>query len=347
MNVTAVVVNYNGGAMVEECLERLSSARGDLEIVVVDNASSDGSRERIAARFRELLLLASPVNLGFAAGNNLGARAATGDLLVLVNPDAFVTEGWLEPLVRAFDDPAVAIVSPKIYRGRFEESRRFDSAGNDLEFPLGEGAPRGYLRDDDGSFDEPGEVAYAAGAAFAVRRSVFEALGGFDEEFFAYFEEADFCWRARLRGYRVWYEPRALVYHFGGGTFGAFSPAKIYLQTRNRIATSVQNLALPNLLRFVAAEIVHGSAVVLAAPFFPKYRALGFAYARGWADAVRSLPRIRAKRALRQRERTVDDREILRLHARVGIGRVLLRYATMASRGADSVMNPTLARSAS
>lgn len=341
MRFSIVIVNTNEGPLLEPCLRDVIAAGGYQEIIVVDNASTDGSPEMVEREFPAVRLIRSPGNVGYSGANNLGVRASGGDACVLLNPDAYVTPGWLEGLAGAFADPQVAIASPKIYRGRPGTTRLFDSAGLDIEYPLGEGPARGYLALDAGQFDRPAEVAYASGAAFAVRRDVFLELEGLDEDFFCYCEESDLCWRARMRGYRCVYVPSGLVYHIGSATFGPKSPRKIYFQTRNRIMMCAQNLSARHLPAFFAAEIANGLMVLVAAPFFAKYRALGGAYLRAWIGAIRAAPLIARKHRLRQAQRTVSDDVVLRLHPRVSAGTMFARYFRMVRLRADSLYNPT------
>jgi GT2 family glycosyltransferase len=339
-SVSIIVVNYNGSAFIDACLESLERAGGYRELIVVDNASTDGSPETIERRFPSVRLVRAGSNLGFAAGNNLGARNASGDVLVLFNPDAFATPGWLEALLSPFEDSGIWVASPKIYRGKPGETTTIDSAGCDLEYPLGEGPPRGYFEIDAGQFDERADVAYCAGAAFAIRRGTYEAFGGLDDSFFSYAEESDLCWRVRMRGGRCVYEPASLVYHIGSANFGARSAGKLFYQTRNRIRMCVQNYDRSNCLLFVPGELLHGLCVIAATMLLASYRELGFAYVRAWGDVVRSLPLTLRTRRARQRTRTRPDRDVLRLHRRVGLLEALLRYRTFVRTDAPSLFNP-------
>ncbi len=321
-------------------MESLESARGYREIIVVDNGSSDGSPEALERRFPGVRVIRTGTNLGFAGANNVGARAASGDILVLFNPDAFATPGWLDALLAPFDDPGVCVASPKVYRGKPHATTTIDSAGCDIEFPLGEGPPRGYFARDGGQFDEPADVAYCAGAAFAIRRATYDEFGGLDESFFCYAEESDLCWRVRMRGGRCVYEPASLVYHIGSANFGARSARKLFYQTRNRIRMCLQNYEIGNCLRFIAYELVHGSCVIAATMVLAPYRELGFAYLRAWGAALRTLPLTLRTRRTRQRARTRPDRDVLRLHPRVGLVETLARYRTFVRTDAPSLFNP-------
>jgi GT2 family glycosyltransferase len=183
-------------------------------------------------------------------------------------------------------------------------------------------------------------VAYCSGAVFAIRREVYAELGGLDETFFCYAEESDLCWRARMRGLRCVYEPAALCYHIGSANFGARSPRKLHFQTRNRIRTCLQNYSLPNAMLFALYELVHGACVIAATLLLPDYRPLGIAYARAWVAAASSCGTILRTRAIRQRERTRSDREVLALHRRVGLRATFARYRRFAGANAPSLFNP-------
>lgn len=332
-----IIVNTNEAPVLFECLECISRGGKPFETVVVDNASSDGSPERVESDFPWVRLVKAGANLGYAGANNLGARGASGDVLVFLNPDAFVEPGWLDAMDGAFDDPAVSAVGPRIYRGRDKAQGIIDSAGGDIEFPLGDAPGRGYLQKSNGRFEQREDVAYVSGAALAVRGAVFERLGRFDEDFFCYYEETDLCWRIRMLGLRCVYEPAATVYHLGSFSFGKASARKIYLQTRNRIRACLQNLDWIHALRFVAAEAVVGACVIAGSAATPKYRDYAGAYARAWLDVLLGIPVLLRKRAMRQRSRVVSDAAVLALHRRVSVTAAIRRYARFARHGGDAL----------
>jgi GT2 family glycosyltransferase len=328
-----VIVNTNEGVVLFDCLERIRRAGSPFETIVVDNASTDGSRERTQRDHSWVRVIAAASNLGYAGANNLGARSATGDVLLFLNPDAFVEPGW-ERLIDRFEDETVGATGPRIYRGRDGET--LDSAGGDIEYPLGDAPGRGYLQRFGPPYEGAADVAYLSGAALAVRADDFRALGGFDEDFFCYYEETDLCWRLRMAGKRCVYEPGAVVRHLGSFTFGS-SPRKVRYQTRNRIVSSLQNLPGVRLPYFIAAEAIVGACVIVGSAFFAKYRRFGGAYALGWGDALRALPRISKVRVLRRGCRVVDDRVVLAAHKRVGVAAVMRRYIRLARQGGDAL----------
>lgn len=328
-----VIVNTNEGAVLFECLEHIRRAGLPFETIVVDNASTDGSRERTERDFGWVRVIAAGSNLGYAGANNLGARSASGDVVLFLNPDAFVEPGW-QRLVDRFDDETVGAAGPRIYRGRDGET--LDSAGGDIEYPLGDAPGRGYLQRFGPPYERAADVAYLSGAALAVRADDFSGLGGFDEDFFCYYEETDLCWRLRMAGRRCVYEPSAIVRHLGSFTFGT-SPRKVRFQTRNRIVTSLQNLPGMRLPYFIAAECFVGACVIAGSAFLPRYRKFGTAYALGWGDALRALMRVSSMRRVRRSRRVVDDRVVLAAHKRLGVAAVMRRYIRLARQGGDAL----------
>ena len=207
---SVIVVAYNPGHFLRDCVTSIYSTQPQVEIVVVDNASTDGAVKDVKTEFPIIRVVRSEQNNGFGAGNNLGATHATGTFLVFLNPDAIVTDGWLEALVRPLvEDHSVGLVTPKVLLRN--DPDHINVAGlnvhlSGISMCRGLGAPRAAL-------DEVAEVAAISGVTFAARRDVFEAIGGFDEDFFLYIEDVDISVRAWLAGYRCLYVPRAVVLH--------------------------------------------------------------------------------------------------------------------------------------
>ena len=251
IRVSLVIVNYNGGEKLRRCLSSVvRSVTADDEVIVVDNASTDGSAAKTAEAFSHITLVQAPANVGFGAGGNLGAIRSHGEHLVVLNPDTEVAAGWLEALLAPFaDKPDVGLVTAKILLA--DPPDRINACGNvvhvsGLTLCRGLGAPRA-------AFDQDEEVPAISGAAFAIRRSVFEALGGFDSDFFLYMEDTDLSWRARLAGWRCWYTPHSVVRHEYALRF---TPRKVFYQERNRYATLLKALRWPTLLALLPALLI-------------------------------------------------------------------------------------------
>ncbi len=224
-----IIVNYNAGEKLNACLRSLTQDRHpDDEIIVVDNASTDGSVNGLERAFPDVRFLRSVVNLGFAGGNNLAVQHATGEYLAFLNPDTVATPGWLDALIDALQrSPQIGLATSKILL--LKQPDRINTCGNDMHYTgltlcRGMGMPAS-------SFSEPEEVTAVSGAAFAMRRDLFEQLGGFDETFFLYMEDTDLSLRARLAGYHCRYVPSSVVYHDYTLRFG---PNKTFYQERNR-----------------------------------------------------------------------------------------------------------------
>ena len=226
--VSVIVVSYNTREVLRRCLARLQeeSAGIDAEVIVVDNASRDGSAEMVAACFPQFQLVPSRSNLGFAAGNNVGFARARGSYVVLLNPDAFIGEGALATAIaRMQAAPRVGLAGGRLQdeSGHLQPSGRlYPSLLN--EFLVISGLAARYPRSRffgrfDRTWADPGRdsrVDWVPGAFTIIRREALQAVGHFDERFFLYYEEVDLCRRIAAAGYEIWYWPEVQVTHLGG-----------------------------------------------------------------------------------------------------------------------------------
>jgi len=214
------------------------------QIYVVDNASQDGSCDRISTDFPEVKLIRLEQNIGFSAGNNLAVRRANGcEWIALLNPDAIPADDWLERLVAAAERwPDVVCFASRMVQQRRPEF--LDGAG-DAYHVSGLAWRRGYDFPAEGAFLGTEEVFSACAAASLYRRDAFEAIGGFDEDFFCYVEDVDLGFRLRLAGYRCLYVPDAIVQHVGSATTGNNSDFSIFHGHRNLVWTYVKNMPGP------------------------------------------------------------------------------------------------------
>ncbi|MGI9034366.1 MAG: glycosyltransferase [Acidimicrobiales bacterium] len=211
--VSVVVVNYRGAADTITCLRSFESVCWDperLELIVVDNASGDGSVERIRAAVPAARIVESPVNRGFAGGANLGVDRATGQYIALLNNDARPGESWVKAAVAALEaSPSVACVASKVLDW---EGRTIDYLGASLTW-FAMGYKREVGRPDAQGGGEGRDVLFATGAAMFVRAEVWREVGGFDDRYFMFYEDVDLGWRLNLLGYRVRYVPKSVAYH--------------------------------------------------------------------------------------------------------------------------------------
>jgi GT2 family glycosyltransferase len=233
-SASVIVINWNGAAYLDACLEALLAqiGAGD-EILVVDNDSTDGSVELLRSRFPSIQVVCNARNLGYAGGANAGLRRARGDLFILVNPDVEVHPGWLGALKEALQEERVGVAGCKLY---YPDGRTIQHAGGIINFPLAAADHYGYRQRDEGQWDRGRAVDYVTGAALALRRDVLDRVGFFDEGFCpAYYEEVDFCFRARDAGYQVRYVPTAVATHHEHAALGEESYSYIRYFHRNRL----------------------------------------------------------------------------------------------------------------
>ncbi len=249
--VSVIIPHWNGIDVLSECLESLAQTQYDpFEIIVVDNASTDGSPDWVSLNYPQMKLIENDQNYGYAGGCNRGAKAATGDYLVFLNNDTIQDPNWLSPLADFLNlNPKVAAVQPKVLN--FFDRTQFDYAGGAggwidvLGFPFARGRVLQELETDEGQYNAMRPIFWASGTALMVRKVDFEAAGGFDEIFFAHQEEIDLCWKFRLMEKETWAIPSAVVYHKNAVTLPMFSRQKQYLNHRNSFLMVLTNYSLP------------------------------------------------------------------------------------------------------
>ncbi len=233
MKASVIVLSWNGLEDLPGCLAALDAQEfADREILVVDNGSTDGSVEYVRDHYPHVRLICNEQNLGFAAGNNRGLRVATGDVLVLLNQDTVVQQGWLQSLVDAFEaDPRCGIAGAKA----LYPDGRIQHAGGYVD-ARGAASHYGYREPDAGQFDEPREVDFVTGASLAISRAALDEIGELDEGFRAgYYEDVDWCYRAREAGYKVLYTPKAVLVHKERSAASDSGHDSVYQFHRNRL----------------------------------------------------------------------------------------------------------------
>lgn len=243
MKTSVVILNWNGRDFLKKYLPcLLDSLQGydEVETVVADNASTDGSRQLLAEEFPQVRLIQLSKNYGFAQGYNLALRKLDSELFILLNSDVEVSPGWISPLLDWMEyHPECGICAPLLHRTDQRDSFEYaGAAGGYLDrwcYPFCRGRVMDMLEKDEGQYSIPQEMLWVSGAALVVRSEVFKALKGFCGDFFAHMEEIDLCWRARIAGWRVNIVPRSVVYHVGGGSLSPDSPFKLFLNYRNNL----------------------------------------------------------------------------------------------------------------
>lgn len=255
MKVTIVIPNYNGKHFMEPCLSSLSEQTyKDFHILVIDNASSDGSIEYMEENYPDIELIKLQKNYGFSKAVNIGIQHSRTPYVILLNNDTTVDTRYVEEMVKAIEkSPKIFSVSSKMIQMYHPEL--IDSAG-DLYTLLGWGVCRGCGRPVS-NYTKYDEIFTACAGAAIYRRSVFDEIGYFDENHFAYLEDIDIGYRARIYGYYNMYCPTALVYHVGSGTSGSkYNSFKVKLAARNNLYLNYKNMpALQLVLNFIPLAI--------------------------------------------------------------------------------------------
>ncbi len=258
--VSVIVVNYNRSDLLNDCLRSLLEQRyGDLEIIVVDNGSTDGSPAMVAREFPSVRLESINSNQGFARANNIGFGLSSGEYLITLNNDTIVQPDFVEQMVAAArqDDRIGSVASLMVFHDR---PWMVNSAGVSVDrlgiawdrlggHPLGDAQRAGWV------------FGACAGAAL-YRRRMLEDVGLFDEAYYCYLEDVDLAWRANLRGWRFRYQPAAVVRHVHSATAGEHSPTKRYLLSRNKIRLLVKNYPTPDFLVYLPLIVVYDIALM-------------------------------------------------------------------------------------
>lgn len=274
--VSVIVVNWNGKKYLQKCLSTLSDiSYKNIEIIVVDQNSTDGSQNLVKKIFPKVILVENKNNTGYVGGNNLGAKRATGKYILILNNDIEVDTHFLEPLVDAFEsDPKIGCVQPKAINLRFKG--RLDGGGSFFT-STGFLYHKGYLENaDNKEYNKRYPVYSVKGAYMMTRRSLFDLLGGLDDDFFIYFEESDYCARVWLSGHSVEYISKSIVYHWGAGDTSGDWKKKLalvqYRSFRNRICSYLKNLSLRKLMIVLPIHVVLSEGIGFYYLFIGQWR---------------------------------------------------------------------------
>jgi GT2 family glycosyltransferase len=312
--VSVIISDYNGIEYLASCVGSvLNTDYPNFEVILVDNASTDGSLDVARKLFSSdprVKIICNKENLGFTGGNNVGVEYANGKYLLFLNVDTKVDPAWLKELVKVMEENSrIGIAQCKILL--MDNPKILDNAGHYID-SFGLTYWIGYLEEDKGQYDHGYEMFGACGAALAIRTTLFRKLGGFDPDFFIFFDESDLCWRVWLTGYKVVFIPNAIVYHKGGFSYKSkgYVAKKTFptsfLYVRNRLSSMIKNYELMNLLKFVPANILIMLGLSLLSV---KNGDIGDAQAikNGLFWNIHNLKKIILKRIAVQRIRTVGD----------------------------------------
>jgi len=304
--VSVIIVNYNSGSLLTRSLEALrKQTLRPKQICVVDNASRDGSCDRIPTDFPEVTLICLEQNTGFAAANNLAVRRADGcEWIALLNPDAFPEPNWLETLMdAAARHPEYSFFGSRMLMA--DSPDLLDGVG-DVYHVSGLHWREGHGQRVRGNYLHEKEIFAPCAAAALYRRDIFLEAGGFDEDYFCYAEDIDLGFRLRLLGYRCLYVPDAVVQHQGSASTGNRSDFSTYHGHRNLVWAYVKNMPGPLFWLYLPLHIAMNAATIVWYTLKGRWRVI---LKSKW-DAIRGLSKMWKKRREVQARRVLSAREI-------------------------------------
>jgi hypothetical protein len=287
--ISVVVVNYNGKKFLSDCLNSIfCQTYLPFEVILVDNASHDGSVEYVRQNFPDVKMVTQSTNLGFAGGTNAGIRQANGEFILTLNNDTIVTPDFIDELAKPMvSDPLVGMCASKMIfpDGRINSTAICISRS-------GAAWDRGLGEPDRGQYDVEKEVFGPCAGAALYRHTMFDEIGLFDEDFFLYMEDVDLAFRARLSGWKCMYVPTARVIHVHGGTTEPGSDISVYYGNRNLLWYAVKNF--PDRTLFIFIPWIIGRNIVVLPYYFLKSK--GRAIIKAKVDSVKGLPKMIKKR---------------------------------------------------
>jgi GT2 family glycosyltransferase len=264
--VSIIIPHLKNKEIIYECIDSIEKKIGDVnyEIIIVNNNSIDHSLDTIEKEFINISIIHSKINKGYAGGCNLGAKHAKEEYLLFLNNDTIIDSNSILELINTIkDDNLISSVQPKIKN--YYNKEFFDYAGGAggymdyLVYPYARGRILNTLEEDIGQYDTKKKIFWASGTAFLTKASIFKEIGGFDETLFAHMEEIDYHWKCQLNGYKIYINPKSVIYHKGGQTLKYGSYKKIFLNHRNSLILLLTNYKKFSLIRYtkrLSLEIV-------------------------------------------------------------------------------------------
>lgn len=333
--VSVIIVNWNGIEHLKSCLSSLSRINyKKTEIIVVDNGSQDGSYEFIRQKYSRIIVIRNHQNLGFSRANNQGIRKSKGEYILFLNNDTKVSKNFLNILIKELaSDKKMGACQPKILH--WEKPGRLDSIGSFLTntgflFHLG------FEAKDTKRLDKKIKLFSGKGSCLLFKRQVLEKIGYFNEDFFAYFEETDLCWRLWLYGYYLLYIPEAVIWHKTWGTTSRLPQDFISFHAfRNRISSLITNLELGNLLLILPIHLLTCFFIVGCYFISGKFKN-GFAIVWAVLASFKNLPQtLKTRKHVQSKIREVSDEklflEIMR-NPKISFYLYILKYSFIRSK---------------
>lgn len=303
--VSIVILNYNGMDFLKNCLDSIiKETHHNYEIIVVDNNSPDKSGQKYSKEYPSCKFILNEKNVGVPEGLNIGIRNSNGEFIVLLNNDVKVSTGWLDNFFKAYNQNGLALYQPKFLKMKNPEY--LDGTGNMINI-FGFGFARAKGRKDVGKYEKIEEISYASGTCMFCPKKIFDDVGMFDGKFFAYHEELDFGWRARIGGYKSYYVPKSIIYHYGSAQW-KWSGEKFYYLERNRWLVILKNYSLKTILQLFPSLLI---IEVFMLAFFAKKRLL-LKKLKSYVSIIRLHSHIKKNRKIIESIRKVKDEQIIK-----------------------------------
>jgi GT2 family glycosyltransferase len=308
--VSIIIVNWNGRRWLTDCLDSLSQqTHQNFEIVLVDNASKDDSIEFVEKNYPQVIVIRNHANLGFASGNNAALGTIKGDLVLLLNNDTRAPADYLEKFVRAFDEiPNLGAVQSKIVL--LGTPDRLDSCGSfwtrtTILYHYGVGKEQSLEK-----YNKPFPVFTNKGASMLIRRDLIDKIGLFDDDFWCYYEETDFCHRVWLAGYECWYYPKAVIFHAMGGT--SLDVDNSYIQFhnyKNKLLSLLKNIQWRSLVTIVPIHLSSDILISIVWLLGMKFKHFSIIYKAIWWNLAHLRETLEKRRTI-QSMRKISDKQI-------------------------------------
>ena len=298
-------MNYNAGKLLEDCIDSiLQSNYKNYEIIVVDNDSKDNSHVLCREKFPSINLIENKKNLGYCEGNNVGIRSSKGKFVIILNPDTIVDPNWIDELLLGYQKFGDGIYQPKFLTIGNESV--IQSTGNMIQL-FGFGYSRNKGDPDENQFNKIEIIDYASGTCLLTSKKILTQLDLFDSFLFAYHDDLDLCWRARMQGIHSYYVPTSIVFHPSEGFSFKWSNFKFFLLERNRLYCLFTHYSHSTILRFLPSLVLVDVAVSL---FYLK-NGLFSEKIKASFNILKNSKTIQARYNLIQKNRTINDKEII------------------------------------
>jgi len=304
--VAVVVITHNGKKYLKTCIESLlNQTYRNFDIFLIDNSSMDGSSEYVKQNFPMVKIIRFEKNLGFAKAYNIAIKMIDADYIALLNDDTKAHPRWIEELVKAAleDERAGALGSLILF---LDNPNIVQHAGGMIT-PLGNGIDIRFGKPLQEVNLKKRSVGYVCGAAMLVKKEVFEKVGGFDSDYFAYLEDVDLCWRMWLQGYKVVFVPTSVVYHkFGGSWGGHLSPLRLYFSHLNKLRNTIKNFEPSNCINSLIFNVVFDVVRILSLILSKRvYGAINII--KAWITFIKNFKVTYKTRIYVQRRRKIKD----------------------------------------